>query len=501
MAPTTFERATTKIERLRSTSDVNVINALLDVLVDAVDETTDASERKADLVEALEPTLIADPDIHLNTSLLQLAKSVLSLNGIAIPDTRDPLSDRIMHGLFANEPEKLSFGMTRLKTLRDERVSQRSTGQGATAALHSNPVHQSHGSAADIQVAKSMPLRFKSSEKFTGILESSVALETLENQYDRALVELKVPENEHVMYLHHALDGPALTFYQKSIYPDPRAPMSPLNVKRVAEAYRALEEKYLNQTARAALRQKLTGMRLSDLQNADDLSKVDAIGIARERVRVLSTNGPPEYRTDNGMIDSLEFVLQNEPWSADVFAKRADVTYSFDNFCDALVSWLRAHENKNDVSHGHLGKPSTDPTRNDVAKSKILDVLYGEYSTPRYADRRNFPSRKKFPLSLPTLPKKGLCHRCHKPGHWQADCREPVSVSHLDALKARVRSEGSTSRVLYAIGAEMDAASSEAVARAEQNEALEDKDHDAAVDAIEQFFYKERDGSDGEADF
>jgi hypothetical protein len=76
-----------------------------------------------------------------------------------------------------------------------------------------------------------------------------------------------------------------------------------------------------------------------------------------------------------------------------------------------------------------------------------------------------------------------------------------VSVSHRDALKARVRSEGSTSRVLYAIGAELDAASSEAVARAEQNEALEDKDHDAADDAIEQFFYKERDGSDGEADF
>jgi hypothetical protein len=54
---------------------------------------------------------------------LQLTKSVLSLNEIATPDTRDPLSDRIMHGLFANEPEKLSFGMTRLKNLRDERVS------------------------------------------------------------------------------------------------------------------------------------------------------------------------------------------------------------------------------------------------------------------------------------------------------------------------------------------------------------------------------------------
>jgi hypothetical protein len=76
-----------------------------------------------------------------------------------------------------------------------------------------------------------------------------------------------------------------------------------------------------------------------------------------------------------------------------------------------------------------------------------------------------------------------------------------VSVSHLDAPKARVRSEGSTSRVFYAIGAEMDAASSEAAARAEQNDALEDRDHDAAVDAIEKFFYKERDASDGEADF
>jgi hypothetical protein len=61
------------------------------------------------------------------------------------------------------------------------------------------------------------------------------------------------------------------------------------------------------------------------------------------------------------MIDSLEFVLQNEPWSADVFAKRADVTYSFDNLCDALVSWLRAHENKNYVSHGHW--ESRQPTR------------------------------------------------------------------------------------------------------------------------------------------
>jgi hypothetical protein len=87
-------------------------------------------------------------------------------------------------------------------------------------------------------------------------------------------------------------------------------------------------------------------------------------------------------------------------------AKRADVTDSVDNFCDALVSWLRAHEIKNDVSHSYLGKPSTDPTRNDVAKSKILDVLYGEYSIPRHTDRRSFPSRKMVPLSPPTLPKK-----------------------------------------------------------------------------------------------
>jgi hypothetical protein len=193
MAPTTFESATSKIERLRSTSDVNVFNALLDVLADAVDKTTNASQRKADPIEALEPTIIADPDIHLNTSLLQLTKSVLSLNGIATQETRDPLSDRIMHGLFVNEPENLSFGMTRLKTLRDEWVSQRSPRQSTTAALHSNPVLQSHGSAADIQVAKSMPLGFKSSEKLTGILESTVALETLEKEYDRALVELRVP--------------------------------------------------------------------------------------------------------------------------------------------------------------------------------------------------------------------------------------------------------------------------------------------------------------------
>jgi hypothetical protein len=133
---------------------------------------------------------------------------------------------------------------------------------------------------------------------------------------------------------------------------------------------------------------------------------VDAIDIARERVRAWSNNGPPEYRTDNGMTESLEFVSQNDSWSANVFSKRADVTHTFENFCDALVFWLRAHENTNDVSHGHLGKTSTDPTRNDVAKSNILDVLYGEYGIPGYVDRRSSLSMKKLPLSLPTLPKK-----------------------------------------------------------------------------------------------
>jgi hypothetical protein len=108
------------------------------------------------------------------------------------------------------------------------------------------------------------------------------------------------------------------------------------------------------------------------------------------------------------MIDSLEFVLQNEPWSADVFAKRADVTYSFDNFCDALVSWLGAHENKNDVSHGHLGKPSTDRLGMMFAKSRILDFLYGEYSTPRYADRRSFHQGNRFHSAF-RLCRKKVC--------------------------------------------------------------------------------------------
>jgi hypothetical protein len=140
MPPSTFEKAKSTIQKLRSTSDVSIINALLSVLLDAVDESTDAPERKANLIEALEPTLIADPDFHLNASLLQLTKSVMFLHGIVTPDTRDPLSDHIMHGLFSNEPEKLRFGMTRLKTLRDERVSQRSTVQSEAAASHSTPV-------------------------------------------------------------------------------------------------------------------------------------------------------------------------------------------------------------------------------------------------------------------------------------------------------------------------------------------------------------------------
>jgi hypothetical protein len=53
------------------------------------------------------------------------------------------------------------------------------------------------------------------------------------------------------------------------------------------------------------------------------------------------------------MIDVLErHVLLEETWSADIAARRATQGFTFDSYCTALTSWIRAMVEKEAIKMG-----------------------------------------------------------------------------------------------------------------------------------------------------
>jgi DNA-binding HxlR family transcriptional regulator len=152
--------------------------------------------------------------------------------------------------------------------------------------------------------------------------------------------------------IHHALKGPALHFYHESIHG---------KVTQMGEVFKILENKFLSESVKLGIRTKMLSLRLSQIQKKDDLTKLEAIDVAKRQIYSLSQQGQTEYRTDAAMIDVIEKnVLQGKQWSTEIATRRATPNFSFDEYCSALTTWIRATVEKSGVcnAHGYFGKSS-----------------------------------------------------------------------------------------------------------------------------------------------
>jgi hypothetical protein len=458
--------------------------------------------KQAIMRETLDLDTLMAPAVADSTQLCRQIKDTMVLIGLTPGDDnrRKRLVIRIAEGLhedsaFASESERL-LEENRRASQPAARESASGSSAGPAAGSSASAVAHGAGNQSNLfQIAKAMSSRYSESSKYSGVTNETVNLpfSVFRSSYMTAIQELDVPREYHASLLHHALRGPALDYFYECLSG---------KVTQIGEALKILEDKFLGASVKLEIRTRLLSLRLAEIQKEKDLTKIEAIEDVRRIIYNLSQQGQPEYRTSAAMIDVLEkSVLVDEPWSVDIAARRATYSFTFDEYCTALTSWIRAKIEKNGTRNpkGYFGKPS------ESSSAQLTQILYGEQynkSTRRasHRDRRHnsmsqsaFPSRPKPAYA----PKKGNCHRCGKPGHWMSECRSG-GVSHLDALQARVKDAGGgsagTARVLFELGAELDAAEAEN-SQTRDSDSEENEDDAEAASAFEQFFQVENTGA------
>jgi hypothetical protein len=73
--------------------------------------------------------------------------------------------------------------------------------------------------------------------------------------------------------------------------------------------------------------------------------------------------GQQEYRSDSAMIYVMKTpVLVREVWITERTARRATKSFTYDKYCTALVTWIRATVEKGGITNaqGYFRKPSAE---------------------------------------------------------------------------------------------------------------------------------------------
>jgi hypothetical protein len=451
----TVERIIANASQLaeRSSSAESALRSVVGVICEILTDTAATNaDKQVMLREALDLDTLTSPDVVGSTQLCRQIKNVMVVIGLTPGDDtrRKRLCIRLAEGLhdaeFVKEAEEI---------LEQRKISQNgnSTGVAASTARDVPAIRNAENNGNLFSIAKAMGSRFSDSTKYSGGMEDAetVPFNVFRASYMTALDELGVPREHRAPLIHHALKGTALDFFHEKIQG---------RDLQLAEVFAVLQDKFLSESIKLGIRMKLVSLRLADVQAAGNCTKLEAVESSKKTIYSLSQQGQEEYRTDAAMIDVMEkYVLQSEAWSTDVATRLATQTFSFDGYCTALTSWIRATVEKSGEQnkHGYFGKPHGEPS---VTTSTIppSSIWYGEQYNVRRQSQRTRGS------ATPShTPRKGNCRRCGKSGHWMAECpdRGRTGVSNLDALRARVKDVGGgsagTARVLYEIATELDA--------------------------------------------
>lgn len=420
--------------------------SFMDIFTAALDETTPTDERWSELQTACEPYLFTHPSLACCPQLYLAAVHVLRFLNME-PSSRPGKSSSITAAevLF---PDSIEDIMAKLQASKYQKHSLSRDGSAKDMKEQLTPSPDI--STTSFHLSKALSARWNFSEKYSGSIDGT-SFFVFRSDYMTAMKELAVPRTLQVQFLHHALRDDAKDYFMDKILQNG-------DVTQISDAFQLLEDKFLNDAAKSAIQSELISLRLSDIQKAHDLDKIDGLKWATKRILHLSGHCAEEYKNERSMIDVLEkHVLRGEPWSVSICALRCKEKYTLDSFSNTLCAYLQSLKEKG-CQEFYLGRPSEHNQR----QTPMALIHYGEqYNRSRMVQR---PHPRKHLSQLPSrtqaAERHGRCHRCGKHGHWQVECPEKRS-SHLEALRSRVRESGGDSnaiaKVLYETAQELDA--------------------------------------------
>lgn len=407
------------------------------------------------------------------------------------------------------------------------------------AESNSNAASNGGGFAPDpTRFRRSVQMHFMdtSSEertKFTGDLTKGPSFDLWEKRYRSLMKTLKnIEEGDKVQLLSEALADPALTFFYNDICPDDaRAGMDlaeasanvPLNmaanVATLSGALAAIRKRFCTDAARNVLKQELDQLTLAGIEQEEKVSKPEALSILKDRIRRLSCNGPPEFRSEPCMIAALRKCLTGEEWAVDPIINARDwasqypMENTLEHYVQRLVSYLRERE----TLSGSKTKRSSSVVPTYVTDN-AMETYYGDArASPRHTRvSYNRPQRSRPQQSRPgpphgnRRPQSGLpagmdlrrmllnapqqqsgsnqppaararprsCWNCDETGHLLRNCPHPRR-SRLDFARAMLVDDVSPTEVAIWMAQDAD----ELLMTQDANDGADNADVDDVIDA------------------
>ena len=213
-----------------------------------------------------------------------------------------------------------------------------------------------------------MSQRFKcKSEKFSGKIGDNI--EEFFQNYDIAVTDYSLSEEQKKKYLHNLFDEEAKRFY-RSIHN--------LNDLQFDQIKSKMVNEYNNITRQNRVRQYLQGLKLSEIIQKESCDISTGLERIREIITKYTPNGPEVYRNDPSKVEYLYNAVLDQSWASSVLTNRYANTppWSFNQLCMALDStWLQ--EDRKKGSNKEL-----EPTQ---ANDNIFCLLY---TSPSPRDQR-----------------------------------------------------------------------------------------------------------------
>jgi hypothetical protein len=87
--------------------------------------------------------------------------------------------------------------------------------------------------------------------------EGEMPFGAFRSAYIKTMEELDVPHGQRASLIHHALQGPALTYFYQAM----------TDITQLSEAFLAIEEKFLNESVKQSIRAKLLNTTLQQTRS------------------------------------------------------------------------------------------------------------------------------------------------------------------------------------------------------------------------------------------
>jgi hypothetical protein len=258
---------------------------LKDILMPMAARGVDLDTIVDNLSNLYPPELLIVPDL-INMALFNSMKKILVQAGAIIPSGRGYLIVKnVIKVLYGYDPDVLKEAQDRYAAL-----SPGVTAPVVVPAIAAGNVPMLSNHAADAATrAHRLVTRWKSEQKYTGRVGSISGFKEARMAFQDAVVDYAIPPAERVQLLDHVLRDRAYQFYHSHVL---------TQATSISEAYKLMEEQFCSAASQHSTKTLLDALDISSVSTEKKLSKKESLDHVYEEIARLSSQCPPEFRSD-----------------------------------------------------------------------------------------------------------------------------------------------------------------------------------------------------------